>query len=493
MRVLVASAEIVPFAKTGGLADVTGALPKALRRIGVEADCILPLYRCVDRERFPLSTVFPSLRVPLGHQEETGSVEAADAGGGVRALFVRNDRFFDREHLYGTRDGDYVDNCERFTFFCRGIMEWLSRSGERYDILHMNDWQTALVPAYARTIYAGEEALRGTGTVFTVHNLGYQGLFWNHDLPITGLGWELFTPQGVEFYGKLNFLKAGLVFADVLTTVSETYSREIQTPEYGHGLEGVLYERRADLFGILNGVDYDDWNPETDRFLAKGFSPRDISGKRACREDLLAEFGWTGPVEEPVIGMIGRLTAQKGFDLFEQIGEWLALQRARVVILGAGERQYEETISELGRLHPDRISVRLAYDNRLAHKIEAGADMYLMPSRYEPCGLNQIYSLNYGTVPLVRDTGGLADTVVDADADPQGGTGFKFRGYDPEELRGTIARALAAYADRPRWEGIVRRGMEKDFSWEASAREYVGLYERALRKRGRGGVTTGGR
>ncbi len=485
MKVLIASSEIVPFAKTGGLADVTGALPRALRRIGVEADCVLPLYRSVDRGRFPLSPTGPPVRVPLGHREEAGAIEETDAGGGVRAFLVRNDRYFDREFLYGTKDGEYADNCERFTFFCRAVMEWLVRTGRKYDVVHCNDWQTALIPAYVRTLYSQEEAIRQAATLFTIHNLGYQGLFWNHDLPLTGLGWDLFTPQALEFYGKLNLMKAGLVFADVLSTVSPTYSREIQTPEYGHGLEGVLYERREDLYGIINGIDDDEWNPATDRMIAANFSRDDLSGKRVCRADLLAEFGWTGAVAEPVIGMVGRLTAQKGLDLLTEIGEWLARQPVRVVILGFGERPYEEAMAELGGKYPDRISVRLAYDNRLAHKIEAGADIYLMPSRYEPCGLNQIYSLKYGTVPIVRRTGGLADTVIDADEDRQGGTGFKFNGYEAAELSDAVSRALAAWADRARWEGIVRRAMGMDFSWGPSALEYAGLYEKALRKRGR--------
>ena len=484
MRVLVASSEIVPFAKTGGLADVTGSLPKALRRIGVEADCVLPLYQSVEREWFSLRQAAPPVRVPMGHREETGVVMETDAGEGVRGYLVRNDRYFDREFMYGTKDGDYVDNCERFAFFCRAIMEWIARTGRSYDILHCNDWQTALLPAYVKTLYSHEAAFRSTGTVFTVHNLGYQGLFWNHDLPLTGLGWELFTPKGVEFYGKLNVLKAGLVFSDILTTVSDTYSREIQTPEYGHGLEGVLYERRADLYGILNGVDYDDWNPESDPLIAARYSQMDLSGKKVCRDDLLAEFGWTGPMPEPIIGVVGRLTAQKGFDLIEQVGEWLATQDVRVVILGTGERKYEEAMAEFGRRHPDRISLRFAFDNRLAHKIEAGADIYLMPSRYEPCGMNQIYSLKYGTVPVVRNTGGLADTVVDADGDPAGGTGFKFNGYDTAELKDALSRAVAAYADKPRWEAIVKRGMAMDFSWDASAKRYVSVYEKALQKRG---------
>jgi starch synthase len=484
MKVLIAASEIVPFAKTGGLADVTGALSRALRRAGVEADCVLPLYRSVDRNRFPIAQAGPSIRVPLGHREEVGTVEETDAGGGVRAFLVRNDRYFDREYLYGTKDGEYADNCERFTFFCRAVMEWLVRTGRRYDVLHCNDWQSALLPAYGKTLYSNEDATRNAGTVFTIHNLGYQGLFWNHDLPLTGLGWDLFNPQGVEFFGKLNLMKAGLVFADILSTVSPTYSREIQTPEYGHGLDGVLYERREDLYGIINGID-DEWNPATDRLTAARFSREDLSGKKTCRADLLAEFGWTGPVEDPVIGMVGRLTAQKGLDLLVEIGEWLADRRVRIVILGSGERTYEEAMAMLGRKYPDRFSVRVAYDNRLAHKIEAGSDIYLMPSRYEPCGLNQIYSLKYGTVPIVRHTGGLADTVIDSDEDPAGGTGFKFTGYNAAELKDAVSRALAAFDDRPRWDGIARRGMEKDFSWGPSAREYVALYEKAIRKRGR--------
>ena len=482
MKVLVASSEIVPFAKTGGLADVTGALPKALRKVGVEADCILPLYRCIDRDRFPFAGSGVSIRVPLGRMEEEGTIEETDAGGGVRAFLVGCDRYFDREFLYGTRDGDYVDNCERFTFFCRAVMEWLVRSGRTYDVIHCNDWQTALIPTYIKTLYADREPFRSMGTLFTVHNLGYQGLFWNHDLPITGLGWDLFTPQGLEFYGKINLMKAGLVYADVLSTVSETYSREIQTPEYGYGLEGVLYERREDLFGIMNGIDDEEWNPAGDRWIAANYSAEDPSGKADCRRDLLEAFGFP-PGNEPVIGLIGRLTSQKGFDLVERIGEWLAEQPVRMAILGAGERKYEEAMEALGRKHPERIAIRVAYDNVLAHKIEAGSDMYLMPSRYEPCGLNQIYSLKYGAVPVVRETGGLADTVVDADANPAEGTGFTFRRYEAEELKAAISRAMAAFADRARWSGIVRRGMSRDYSWEASARAYVDLYGKAIRKR----------
>ena len=474
---------MAPFAKTGGLADVAAALPKALRRIGVEADCILPLYRGLDRQGFPLSQSGPAIRVPMGRREESGVIVETDADTGVKAFLVRNDRYFDREFFYGTKDGDYVDNCERFAFFCKSILEWIARSGRQYDILHCNEWQTALIPAYVKTLYANEEAFRPTGTVMTLHNIGYQGLFWTHDLPFTGLGWELFTQQGIEFFGRINLLKAGIVFADVLSTVSRTYSREIQTAEYGCGLEGILSARREDLFGILNGVDYDEWSPKTDRWIAAPYSRFNRSGKAACKADLLAEFGWKDPVPEPVIGFVGRLTAQKGLDLLVQIGSWLAEQPVRLVVLGTGERKYEESMADLARRRPDKISVRIGFDDRLAHKIQAGSDILLMPSRYEPCGLTQIYSLRYGTVPVVRNTGGLADTVIDADEDPSGGTGFTFNGYDAGELMGAISRALAAYSDRRRWKAIVRRGMKKDFSWDVSAREYVSLYEKALYKR----------
>jgi starch synthase len=478
MKVLIVSSEAVPFAKTGGLADVCGALPRALRRIGIEADIALPLYGSIDPDRYGLAPAGPEFPVPLAHHLEPGSVEEATVGGDLHAYFVRNDRYFHREFLYGTKDGDYVDNCERFTFFCRALMEWIRRTGRRYDVIHCNDWQAALIPAYIKTLYAGEPAFRGTGSLFTVHNLGYQGIFWNHDLPLTGLGWELFTPQGVEFYGKLNVLKAGLVFADLLSTVSPTYAREVQTAEYGYGLEGVLHERREALVGILNGVDYDEWNPQTDRFIAAPYSADDLSGKRVCRAELLREFGWADDVAEPVAGFVGRLNAQKGVDLIEQAGDWIAGAPMRLVVLGAGERRYEDSLTALAARFPGRISVRLGYDNRLAHLIEAGSDLYLMPSRYEPCGLNQIYSLRYGAIPVVRSTGGLADTVVDADANPAEGTGFAFPGYEAGELTGAIGRALDAFRDPARREAIVRRGMTRDFSWDASARDYARLYER---------------
>jgi len=483
MKVLQVAAEAVPYAKTGGLADVAGALPKALRGIGVEADLVLPFYRDVERSRFSFQGSPEEIRVKVGDREESGTVEEIlDADGG-RVFLVRNDRYFDREFLYGTRDGDYADNFERFTFFCRGVMEWILQSGRRYDVIHCHDWQTALIPVYMKTLYADAEPLAGVASVFTIHNIGYQGLFHKDNLLLTGLGWELFTHKRLEFYDIVNLMKGGLVFGDILSTVSETYSREIQRGEFGFGLEGVLYERREELFGIVNGADYEEWNPATDRWIVSNYSAENFSGKKACRQDLLAEFGFPPDGDDFIAGIIGRFTSQKGFDLIVRAGDWLAGQPLRLVILGSGERHYEESIVELRRKYPERVAVRVMYDTSLAHRIEAGMDVCIMPSRYEPCGLNQIYSLKYGTVPVVRNTGGLADTVIDADLHPDDGNGFVFNEYSPEALKGAVSRALAAFADRPRWQAIISRGMEKDFSWNSSARKYADLYEKALRKR----------
>jgi len=482
MKILQVAAEAVPYAKTGGLADVAGALPKALRGIGVESDLILPFYRDVERSRLSFQGSPEEISVWFGDREESGVVEEVRDAGGGSVFLVRNDKYFDREFLYGTRDGDYGDNCERFAFFCRGVIDWILRSGRRYDVIHCHDWQTALIPVYLKTLYADVEPLASVASVFTVHNLGYQGLFYDHDLPITGLGWDLFTHKGLEFYGRVNLMKGGLVFGDILSTVSETYSREIQKEEFGYGLEGVLYERRGELFGIVNGADYDEWNPATDRWIKTNYSAYDLSGKADCRKDLLAEFGFPDG-DDFIVGIIGRFTSQKGFDLIERAGDWLAGQPLRLIIIGSGERRYEESITELGRRYPERVAVRVTYDTALAHKIEAGMDACLMPSRYEPCGLNQIYSLKYGTVPIVRNTGGLADTVVDADMYPGNGNGFIFNEYSPEALKGAVSRALAAFTDRPRWKTIIRRGMEEDFSWDSSARRYVDLYEKAVQKK----------
>jgi starch synthase len=351
-------------------------------------------------------------------------------------------------------------------------------------VFHCHDWQSALLPVMLRTLYAEDSAFREVATVFTIHNMGYQGLFPPDILPLLMLPWDLLTISRMEFFGQVNFLKGALVFSDFVTTVSKKYSQEIQTTEYGFGLDGVLRNRAATVTGILNGVDYDEWSPQTDKFTAAKYSPQDLSGKLKCKQDLLNAFGVAnGGAKVPVIGIVSRFAAQKGFDLISQIMDRLALEEMIVVALGAGDKPYEEMFQRLNKQFPKKIAVKIAYDNAIAHKIEAGADMFLIPSRYEPCGLNQIYSLKYGTVPIVRATGGLDDTIEPWDARTGRGTGFKFSDYTGEALLATIKQALLAYQDPSSWQMLMRNGMSRDFSWGASAREYGKIYERARQVR----------
>jgi starch synthase len=481
MKILLVSSEATPFAKTGGLADVSGALPKALARLGEEVALILPKYRQVDDRRFSLGTPSLRLQIPVGQRQEAGEVYAAEMAPNYRVFLVRKDSYYDREHLYGSPSGDYEDNAERFIFFCRAVLE--TARTFRPDLIHCHDWQSALVPVYLKTLYQADPLFSRIPSVFTIHNIGYQGLFWHYDLALTNLGWELFTPKTLEFYGKLNFLKGGIVFADAVTTVSRRYMEEIQSPEFGAGLEGVLRDRRPDLHGILNGVDYDDWSPAGDPFIREKYDPGRLAGKKRCKADLQKEFGL--PVDEkiPVIGIISRLAEQKGFDLITAIMDDLLAEGIQLVILGTGDEKYHLLLSSLAGKYPRQIGLKIAFDNALAHKIEAGADLFLMPSRYEPCGLNQIYSLKYGTVPVVRAVGGLDDTIEDYEPKAGKGNGFKFQGYSPSALMGTIRRALAVYRDRPSWEKLMIRGMEADFSWERSARTYLTLFQGLVRKK----------
>ncbi len=461
MRIAIVAPELVPFSKTGGLADVAGALPGAFAALGADVLTVSPLHRAVRKHRLERDP--RRIRVPLGGSTVEGGV--ARAG---NAWFLEQDEFFDREGLYGTAQGDYTDNAARFAFFCRGALELLVQLGAP-DVVHVHDWQSGLVPIYLKTLYA--DRFPRTRSVLTIHNLAYQGLFWHWDMPLTGLDWKHFNWRELEFYGKLSFLKAGLVFADALTTVSPTYAREIQTEELGCGMDGVLRERAGRLQGILNGVDYAEWDPQIDRHLAAPYGPAAPAGKARCKAALQARCGLAARPETPLVGMIGRLTEQKGIDILLPALETLAAEDLQLVILGSGDKRYQEPVVKLGARFPGKISVNIAFDNSFAHQIEAGSDMFLMPSRYEPCGLNQIYSLKYGTVPVVRSTGGLADTVED------GATGFAFREYAPEALVGAVRRALAAYADRKAWRKMMLAGMALDFSWTASARRYLGLFE----------------
>ncbi|MGD0414105.1 MAG: glycogen synthase GlgA [Terriglobales bacterium] len=481
MHIAFAASECVPFSKTGGLADVVGALPRALAALGHQVSVYVPRYR--QSKLDDPQTVVRSITIPFDDKYRFCSVVTAGSSAGVKFYFVDYPPYFDRDALYGTPAGDYPDNAERFALFSRAVLEASKILGVP-QVFHCHDWQSALVPVMLRTLYAEDPAFREVATVFTIHNMGYQGLFPPETLPLLTLPWDLLTISKMEFFGQVNFLKGALVFSDFVTTVSKKYSQEIQTTEYGFGLEGVLRDRSATVTGILNGVDYDEWSPQTDKFTVAKYSPQDLSGKQKCKHDLLHAFGVTNADSRvPVIGIVSRFAAQKGFDLIAQIMDRLALEQMIVVALGAGDKPYEEMFLRLNKRFPNKIAVKVAYDNAFAHKIEAGADMFLIPSRYEPCGLNQIYSLKYGTVPIVRATGGLDDTIEPWDARTGKGTGFKFTDYTGEALLATIKQALLAYRDPSSWQTLMRNGMSRDFSWGASAREYGKVYERARQVR----------
>lgn len=468
-RILMVSSEAAPFAKTGGLADVLGALPKALVAQGEEVGVVLPLY---ESGNYPsnLSTAYHDMYVWLGSNSRIVHIRGHQQNG-VQYFFVDEPALFGRESLYGVGGADYPDNHIRFATLCHaalGVIRHLFRP----DIVHCHDWQTGLLPPLLRWQYRRDPTFFNARLLFTIHNMGYQGLFPSAALADIGIDPALFRPDGLEFWGKVNFLKAGLQFSDAINTVSPTYAKEIQRPEFGFGLDGLLRARRADLSGILNGVDYDEWSPEVDPAIAANYSAQDLAGKPICKAELLRRFGLpSDDLTIPLIGVVSRLAHQKGFDLVTAIGDKLAQENLMIVILGSGQPEFEQALLDLAARYPDRIAIRIGYDNELSHQVEAGADLFLMPSQYEPCGLNQIYSLRYGTLPIVRATGGLDDT-IDAE------TGFKFADYTPAALLGCVREALAAYQNKPRWLKMIRTAMERDYSWNASAREYRALYRR---------------
>jgi starch synthase len=479
MHIVFAASECVPFAKTGGLADVVGSLPPELAKLGHQLTVYLPRYK---QTKLPpdAKTVIPSLTIPFDDKYRFCSVIDGGTRAGVRFYFIEYPPFFDREALYGTSLGDYRDNAERFALYSRAVLEASKILGVP-DIFHCHDWQSALIPILLRSVYEEDPAFEKTCSVFTIHNMGYQGVFPADTLPLLMLPWDLFTIGKLEFFGKANFLKGAILFADYITTVSRKYAQEIQTAEYGFGLEGVLKPRASTVTGILNGVDYSEWNPETDKSIAAHFSPSDLSGKAICKQDLLAQFGLShADPKVPVIGIVSRFAAQKGFDLVSQVADRLASEEMILTVLGTGDKDYEDLLRRLARMFPRKIAVKIAYDNQLAHKIEAGADMFLMPSHYEPCGLNQIYSLKYGTVPIVRATGGLDDTIEPWDPKTGKGTGFKFSEYSGDAMIAAIHNAIAAFKDQEGWKKLMRNGMTRDYSWRRSAREYVKVYDKAF-------------
>ena len=491
LRVCFCTSEAVPFAKTGGLADVAGALPRALAERGCDVRIVLPGYRSIDRTRFAFRTIGGAAVSLGGISADVAFLEGRLPGIAVPVYLIAHDPSFGRPGLYGEGGTDYEDNLERFTVFGRGVLSLLGHLGWSPDVLHCQDWQTGLLPVWLRE-EPRPPGLERTATLFTIHNLAYQGLFPADRFPVTGLDRRVFTPRGLEFFGKVNLLKGGLVFADLLSTVSEQYAREIQTPEFGSGLEGVLRKRAADLTGILNGVDYGAWDPSTDRHLAARYTPDDLSGKAVCKRDLRGTLRLDETPGAPVIGMITRLADQKGLDLVAAVLDRLLALGAQFALLGTGEPKYHEIFQAFHERHRGRVSVTLGFDDALAHRIEAGADIFLMPSRYEPSGLNQLYSLRYGTVPVVRKTGGLADTIVDAS--PEAGArgtanGFVFEAYDPAALLDALARALATFRDRRVWTRLMQTGMRQDFSWGRAAGRYVETYRRAIATKRTGAPT----
>ena len=476
MKILFAASEMTPYAKTGGLGDVVGALPGALSQLGHEVTCCLPFYRCAREAAREAKPIGLRLNIPLGNKMVTGDVLELKRSDGVRVVFVRHDEFFDRSELYQTDTHDYEDNAGRFLFFSKAVVELIGSARFRPDVVHCHDWQAAfvLVQAQYRAQTRGTEF--AVKTVFTIHNLAYQGMFGSQDFPLTNLPGKFFTMDTLEFYGQMNLMKGGIVFADAITTVSRKYAEEILTPEDGMGLDPVLKTRKDDLHGIVNGVDYACWNPGSDPHLRRHYNLDDLSGKRACRADLLTKLGLDANETRPVAAFVSRLTEQKGVNVLADAIDDLTRLGAVVVILGKGERKYEEMLVESAKRFPRQIVVKIAYDEKLAHQIQGGADLLLVPSHFEPCGLTQLYALKYGTIPVVRSTGGLDDTIVQYDVQTGEGTGFKFISYTPAALVGAVQQAISLYKQPKKWQKLMRNAMACDFSWRASAREYEKLY-----------------
>jgi len=484
LNILFATPEAVPFAKTGGLADVAGALPKSLQALGCQVKLIMPYYRLVKDSGLPHQYLGQEIEVPLGDEKLKADIYLGHLNQDIPVYFIGREEFFDREYLYGTAKGDYFDNAERFIFFSRAVLIFCQGMGFSPDIIHHHEWQTGLIPAYLKSVYRNDPLFSRSATTFTIHNIAYQGLFKKEKFGLTGLPPAMYSPEGIEFWERINFMKAGIVYADVINTVSKKYSEEIQSPEYGYGLEGILRKRKESLYGILNGVDDEDWDPSHDPHLIAPYSSKDISSKKQCKKDLLKEFHLPSSVEEvPLLGMISRLADQKGFDLLMEISEELFALDIGFVLLGTGEQKYHDLLTQVAQKYPQKAGIRIAYDDRLAHKIEAGADFFLMPSKYEPCGLNQIYSLKYGAIPVVRATGGLDDTITPYDPATKKGNGFKFTRYDAKEFLNTIKMAISFYYQPVHWRQLLQNAMAADFSWKKSAEAYLQLYRKALEKK----------
>jgi len=475
MKILLAASEVVPFAKTGGLADVAGALPLALEGLGEEVIIVLPRYKTISDSKFKI-------------QRLKEDISYSVIGNKIKVYFIENDAYFNRDGLYGDKSGDYKDNLERFSYYSKRTLQLLKEinfsrptvtmsggippKAEKPDIIHVHDWQASLIPVYLKALYADEDFYRNIKTILTVHNIGYQGLFPKEEFPKLGLDWSLFNMEGLEFYGKINILKGGMEFCDIINTVSPTYSEEIQSKEFGFGLEGVLNKRRNSVFGILNGLDYSIWNPQTDKFIARNYSSQTIEDKYKNKEDLQRLCRLPIRIDVPLLGIVSRLAEQKGFDILAEAIESICKMELQLIILGTGDLKYHLILEEKAKKYPKVISLHLKFDDVLAHNIYAGSDIFLMPSKYEPCGLGQLISLRYGTMPLVFKTGGLADTV-------NKDNGFIFDKYTKEELIKTVKKATKAFENRERWKEMAIGAMQYNFSWEQAAKKYLQLYAKA--------------
>ncbi len=481
LRVLFVASEGVPFAKTGGLADVVGTLPDALKDLGVEVKVLMPYYGALKQGKISTATVAEDLEAPLPYPLNLAFDLMAPTSPDYPFYFVARDEFFERSQLYGTPKGDYFDNLERFAFFSAAVLPVCQALDFHPHVIHCHDWQSALATIYLKNRWQEEPVLAGAKSLLTIHNLAYQGLFPQDRYHLLGLDWSLFCIDGLEYYGQINLLKGGIICADAINTVSPTYSLEIQTPELGYGLEGVLRHRAAVVSGILNGVDYAEWSPETDPLIPAHFSRKDLKGKAADKAALMEAFGLDrSRAQAPILAMISRLADQKGFDLVAQVLPQLMARDVMVVILGTGEEKYHRWLEKEAPKYPGKLGVKIAFNNQLAHLIEAGADMFLMPSRYEPCGLNQIYSMKYGTIPVGRATGGLVDTITPVNPKTGKGTGFLFEEYSPEAFLKALHTALADYENQKLWPKIMQNAMAQDFSWKVSARAYLDLYNRLI-------------
>ncbi|HEX8371296.1 MAG TPA: glycogen synthase GlgA [Chthoniobacterales bacterium] len=475
MKILMASSEMSSLARTGGLGDVLDALPVALREAGHEVSVVLPLYRSIrENPQLRLQETGVQFSVQVGEKSVEAGVVQTVAPNGTQVFLVRRDEYFDRSALYGIEGKDYEDNAERFIFFSKAVLELARRMQPVPDVIHVHDWQTALIPVLVK-----EWALPFR-TVLTIHNLAFQGNFWPYDFRFTNLPGSYFGAQGVEFFGNLNLLKAGILFADAITTVSEPYLHEIQTPESGCGLDAVIREHRAKFIGILNGADYSVWNPETDKFLPANFSAEDLSGKRICRDTLLSQLGLDPQPRGPVIGMVTRLSEQKGFDILLPLLDRLLSDDVRLVVLGEGDPAYEAELRYHTLKHRGRFAFRQEFDAALSHLIEAGSDITLIPSRFEPCGLTAIYSLKYGALPVARSVGGLTQIIRDHDPMTDDGWGYLFEDYTAESCWDAIKRARLQFIDQPVWGALMERAMQQDFSWKQAAEEYSTLYRRLV-------------